>query len=138
MRGLSIMSNQEQMLKIARDMMGRAYAPYSKYLVGVCIEAEDGTLFGGCNIENASYGLTICAEVAAICCMKVAGKKRIKSMALIGSGKELCTPCGRCRQMIREFATLDMPIYLCNKDVVEKVVTLEELLPMSFGPDHLG
>lgn len=132
------MSNRKKMAEVAYDMMQRAYAPYSNYFVGACMEAEDGTLFGGCNIENASYGVTICAEVAAICGLKVAGKKRIKSVAVIGSGGELCTPCGRCRQMIREFAIPSVPIHLCNnKGEICKTVTLEELLPMSFGPEHL-
>jgi cytidine deaminase len=131
------MSQREKMRTIAIEMLDKAYAPYSKYHVGACVEAEDGTLFGGCNVENASYGLSICAETNAILHMVTAGRKRIKSIALIGSGTELCTPCGRCRQKIREFAGPDIPIYLCDKSQVVKTVTLGELLPMSFGPDHL-
>jgi cytidine deaminase len=104
----------ELMIKMARDVMKNAYAPYSKYHVGACIQAEDGTLYAGCNIENASYGVTICAETAAIACMISAGRKRIKSLVVMGSGGELCTPCGRCRQVIREFSAPDAPIYLSD------------------------
>jgi len=128
----------KRMLKVARDAMKRAYAPYSKYHVGVCVEAEDGTLFPGCNVENASYGITICAEVNAITSLIAAGKKRIKSLLVMGSGGELCTPCGRCRQFIREFAALDTPIHLADQSGVLKTVTLDYLLPMSFGPEHLA
>jgi len=125
------------MMQRAREVMDKAYAPYSNYHVGVCVEAEDGTLFAGCNVENASYGVTICAEVNAITSLIAAGKKRIKSLLVVGSGGELCTPCGKCRQFIREFASLDVPIYLADKEKVCRVMTLDELLPMSFGPDHL-
>lgn len=131
------MYQQEELWSMAKQMMARAYAPYSKYHVGACVVAEDGTIFGGCNIENASYGLTICAETNAICSLISAGKKRIAALAVIGSGDELCTPCGRCRQFIREFALPDAPIYLCDRNGIRKTVTLEEILPMSFGPEFL-
>lgn len=128
-----------KMSKVAQKMMGKAYAPYSNYHVGVCVEAEDGSLFGGCNIENASYGITLCAECVAISALVAAGKKRIKSLLVMGCGDELCTPCGRCRQLIREFAALDAPIYLCDKKGrLQETVTLEQLLPKSFGPSHLN
>jgi cytidine deaminase len=128
---------QEELWSLAKQMMSRAYAPYSKYKVGACAVAEDGTMFGGCNVENASYGLTICAETVAICSLVAAGKKQIHALAVIGSGDELCTPCGRCRQMIREFAVPNVPIYLCDRNGIRKTVTLEELLPLSFGPEFL-
>jgi cytidine deaminase len=129
----------QRMSKIAIEMMNKAYAPYSKYHVGVCIEAEDGNLFGGCNVENASYGMTLCAECSAVSALIGSGRKRIKSLLVMGSGEELCTPCGRCRQLIREFAVPDTPIYLCNnKGELKETVTLEQLLPRSFGPGHLN
>lgn len=129
----------ELMAQKAWEIMQNAYSPYSKYKVGACVEAEDGTLFTGCNVENASYSLTKCAEANAITTMVAAGKKRIKSIAVMGSGKELCTPCGACRQIIREFANQNIPIYLCDSQTkkVAKTTTLAELLPLSFGPDHL-
>lgn len=125
------------MVEKAKQVMLLAYAPYSKYHVGACVEAEDGELFVGCNVENASYGITICAEVSAITSMIAAGKKQIKSLVVMGSGPDMCTPCGRCRQFIREFAAPDAPIYLCDNNHVCKVSSIAELLPFAFGPDHL-
>jgi len=127
------------MAKKAREIMHNAYAPYSHYQVGACVAAEDDSLFVGCNIENASFRLTSCAEAAAISAMVVAGKKRIKSIVIMGSGTELCAPCGACRQTIREFATPNTKIYLCDSATCEvcKVFTIEQLLPNSFGPQHL-
>ncbi len=132
------MANIETMIELARETMDRAYAPYSNYHVGVCAEAEDGSLFAGCNVENALYGIGVCAEVTAICSLIAAGKKRIKSLLVMGQGSELCTPCGRCRQFMREFATLDTPIHLADTSRVHKTVTLQQLLPMSWGRDHLA
>jgi len=126
------------MIKMAREAMKRAYAPYSKYYVGACVEAEDGSLFAGCNIENASYAVTICAEVNAVSALITAGKKRIKSLLILNSGEDLSTPCGKCRQLIREFAVPDTPIYLCIKDKVSETATVEQLLPKSCGSEHLG
>lgn len=131
------MANTETMIELAREAMKQAYAPYSKYYVGVCVEAEDGSLFTGCNVENALYGIGICAEVNAISSLITAGKKRIKSLLVMSSGDLLSTPCGRCRQFIREFAAPDTPIYLCIKDKISETATLEQLLPKSFGPEHL-
>lgn len=131
--------NIELMAKKACEVMLHAYAPYSKYQVGACVAAEDGTLFTGCNVENAAYGSTICAERSAITALISAGKKRITALALVVSGAALGTPCGACRQVIREFAVPNVPIYLCDsrtKKVVE-TTTLEALLPRSFGPEHL-
>ena len=127
------------MAQKACKVMKNAYAPYSKYHVGACVLAEDDTMYTGCNVENISYGLTNCAERSAIFAMASAGKRKIKAIAVVGSGDELCTPCGACRQVIREFASLDTPIYLCDPRT-EKVVettSLEKLLPKSFGPEHL-
>lgn len=134
------MSNiPELMAQKACEAMQYAYAPYSKYHVGACVQAEDDTLFTGCNVENASYGLTVCAERSAIFSMISAGKKQIKAIAIVGSGAELGSPCGACRQVIREFASLDAPIYLVDSRTkkIAKTTNLNELLPMSFGPDHL-
>jgi cytidine deaminase, homotetrameric len=116
-----------------------AYAPYSKYLVGACVQAEDGSLFTGCNMENAAYGLTICAEISAISALIAAGKKKITALAVVGSGDTLCTPCGSCRQVIREFAVQDAPIYLCDARTQKVVATtnIATLLPKSFGPENL-
>lgn len=127
----------DKMLQIAKECAANAYAPYSKCYVGACVEAEDGTLFGGCNVENLVLSPTICAEVTAIGAMITAGKKRIKSILVLGpAGGILFAPCGRCRQMIREFAALDTPIYLYAQDKgFIKKVTLGHLLPDSIGPE---
>jgi cytidine deaminase len=138
-RGNFMPNTPDVMAKKACEVMQHAYAPYSKYHVGACVLAEDDTMFTGCNVENASYGLTICAERAAIFALISAGKKQIKAIAIVGSGAELGTPCGACRQVIREFAAPDAPIYLCDsrtKKVVE-TTNIDKLLPLSFGPDHL-
>ena len=124
----------------ACEVMQNAYAPYSKFHVGAAVLAEDGTIFTGCNVENASYGLTNCAERSAIFSLISNGKKKISAIAVVGpAGDEPCTPCGACRQVIREFAAPDTPIYLCDPDskkVVETTNT-DKLLPKSFGPNHL-
>jgi cytidine deaminase len=127
------------MVEKAREARARAYNPYSKFYVGSCVEAEDGTLYTGCNFENASYSLTVCAEVCAISNMIAAGKKKIKSIAVIGTGKGVCTPCGACRQIIREFAAPDTPVYLCDGETGKfvEMLTIEQMLPMSFGPNNL-
>lgn len=130
------MADTDLMLKKAREVMDHAYSPYSKYKVSACVEAEDGSLHVGCNVENASYGITVCAETAALCNMISAGKKKIKSMVVMGSSGELCTPCGRCRQFIREFAASDALIHLSDKSKICKTTNIEELLPDSFGPQH--
>lgn len=127
----------DQMLQKVKEVRLNAYAPYSKYLVGACALAEDGEFFTGCNVENASYGLTICAEVNAIGKLIAAGKKHVCALAVIGTGAELCTPCGRCRQFIREFMAPNDPIYLCNQEKVVQTTNIAELLPQSFGPEHL-
>lgn len=126
-----------QMHDEAKKVRLNAYAPYSKYLVGACVLSEDGELFTGCNVENASYGLTTCAEVNAIGKLIAAGKKHIAAIAIIGTGAELCTPCGRCRQFMREFIAPDAPIYLCDQEKIVKTTNIAELLPYSFGPEHL-
>jgi len=128
---------QQTMLEQAIAIQQNAYAPYSNFYVGVCIRTEDDALFAGCNVENASFGLTQCAEATAIGLMIANGKKIIKEVVVIGSGKGLCPPCGACRQRFREFAALDTPIHLADKNGIQTTETLEALLPLSFGPDNL-
>lgn len=124
----------DKMFEVVLKMMKNAYAPYSNYHVGACVEAEDGTLFGGCNVENSAFGSTICAERNAISFMIAAGKRNIKSIALAGSGDELCFPCGACRQYMSEFAAPNTPIYLFDKSQrYRKILTLGKLLPMPIG-----
>ena len=135
-RGLSSM-NKEQLLaqsKIARE---NAYVPYSKFPVGAALLAEDGTVFHGCNVENASYGLTNCAERTAIFKAVSQGVKTFKGIAIVADTEGPCSPCGACRQVIAEFCKGDMPVYLTNLkgDVLE--TTVEKLLPGAFTPEDL-
>ena len=120
--------------KIARET---AYVPYSKFAVGAALLAEDGTVFHGCNIENASYGLTNCAERTAIFKAVSQGVKTFSSIAIVADTEGPCSPCGACRQVIAEFCKPDMPVYLTNLkgDVLE--TTVEKLLPGAFSPEDL-
>lgn len=133
-------NNADVMAQQAYKARQNAYAPYSDFSVGCSVMAEDGAIFTGCNVENSSYGITICAEQSAITSLISNGKKKIKAIAIIGSGKGLCAPCGKCRQVIREFATPDAPIHLCDAKTGEviKTTNIKELLPISFGPENLN
>jgi cytidine deaminase len=127
----------DDMLTLARTMMTRAYAPYSKFQVGAVVRGANGKLYGGCNVENAAYPVGNCAEASAIAAMVGDGETRIVEALVMGPEGELCTPCGACRQRLREFAALDLPIQLADPSGVKQTITLGELLPMSFGPGHL-
>ncbi len=115
----------------------KSYSPYSKFPVGCALKTKSGQYYSGCNIENASYSLTQCAEASAIAQMVSAGEREIAEIFVIGDGAELCTPCGACRQRIREFASLDTPIHIGNREQHRASFTLNELLPHSFGPENL-
>lgn len=128
---------QQGLLEAAKAAMARAYAPYSNYQVGAAILAENGRIYSGCNIENAAYPVGNCAEASAIAAMILDGARKIREIAVIGSGTELCTPCGGCRQRIREFAMPETRIHACDASGVRRTFTCDELLPASFGPEHL-
>ena len=127
-----------EMLALAKTMMAHAYAPYSNFHVGAVVRGSNGKLYGGCNVENAAYPVGNCAEASAIAAMVGDGEPRIVEALVMGPEGELCTPCGACRQRLREFAGVDLPIHLADPTGVKQTVTLGELLPMSFGPAHLG
>jgi len=115
-----------------------AHAPYSKFYVGAAMRDEQGRVHAGANIENAAYPQGWCAECSAIAHLIMAGGKRITEVAVLGNGDNLCTPCGGCRQKIREFAKGDVKIHCCSQTgVLLKTFTLDELLPASFGPENL-
>ncbi len=115
-----------------------AYAPYSTFQVGACIESADGQLFAGCNIENASYGLTICAEGGAISAMIAAGERHIKQMVVLIKGPGIASPCGACRQRILEFASPETIIHLCNLQGEHQQFTINDLLPHAFSKNNLN
>lgn len=117
-----------------------AYAPYSNYKVGAAVLDEQGRIHAGCNVENAAYPEGLCAEAAALSAMVLAGGKRAHAVLVVGkSGAGAwITPCGGCRQKLREFGPADMPILTANATELGPRYTLKALLPESFGPDHLN
>lgn len=127
----------DDLLKQLRAAMSRAYAPYSRFQVGALVVAESGALYSGCNVENAAYPEGVCAEGGAISAMVMGGDRKIAEIYVMGGGDALVTPCGGCRQKIREFAAPDTKIHICGPEGLRRTFTLEELLPYSFGPDHL-
>jgi cytidine deaminase len=126
------------LFEAARDAMKFAHAPYSKFPVGAAIRADDGRIYTGANIENLSFPQGWCAEPTAIGCMIMGGGKKIIEMAVIAEKLALCPPCGGCRQKISEFASADTQIFLCDEVGVQKTMTMDELLPLSFKTDILG
>jgi cytidine deaminase len=128
----------QPMLDVAREALARAHAPYSRFRVGACLRAASGRLYGGCNVENSAYPVGQCAEATAIGAMVVAGDHEIVEVVVLTEGREICSPCGRCRQQLAEFARADIPVHLAGPEGVRVSVTLGELLPLAFGPESLG
>jgi cytidine deaminase len=128
----------ETLFAAAEAVRAKAYAPYSNFHVGAAILADDGKIYAGCNIENAAYPIGNCAEASAIAAMIAGGAKRITRIYVTGPGVAPVTPCGGCRQRIREFADLDVTIISHGIEGAPLVSTLGELLPHSFGPEFLG
>ena len=129
---------KEQLVSKAKEAMQYAYSPYSGYKVGAALLCKDGSVYTGCNIENAGYSSTNCAERTAFFKAVSEGRKEFEAIAICG-GKEsviegLFPPCGVCRQVMREFCGDDFLIYLATKDGIE-TYTLKELLPVSFRPE---
>ena len=122
----------------ARAAQQRAHAPYSRYAVGVAIVDEQGAIHVGCNVENAAYPQGWCAEASALSAMVMAGGTRVRGVLVLGSGGAWITPCGGCRQKLREFADAELPIVSATAQSLGPAHTLGELLPHSFGPDHLS
>ena len=125
-----------ELVRRAREVMQNAYAPYSKFHVGAAIEAADGTIHVGCNVENASYGLTICAERMAVGAAVAAGKRSLKRVAVATAVEPPATPCGACRQLLAEFG-LDLEIVAVGPSS-ERRWTLKELLPEAFTRESLS
>jgi cytidine deaminase len=141
---------REQLIQTAIEAKSYAYAPYSKFRVGAALLCADGTVIKGCNVENACYGGTICAERTAIVKAISEGKKDFVAMAVTTDVPATISPCGICRQVLREFCHLDTPILLVPADYPERekdepaptqggvrVETVGGLLPLSFGPEDL-
>ncbi len=128
----------QRLFAAALAAMKRAYAPYSKFQVGAAILGANGEIYSGCNVENASYPVGTCAEAGAIAAMVRDGAQRIREIVVIGRGDLLCTPCGGCRQRIREFATPETKIHVCGPEGLRRTFTCNDLLPASFGPENLA
>ncbi|OAS22455.1 cytidine deaminase [Methylobacterium platani] len=128
----------DTLFSAARAVQARAHAPYSRFRVGAALRDETGVVHAGCNVENAAYPVGTCAEAGAIAAMAAAGGRRIAAILVLGDGEALVTPCGACRQRIREFAGPDTPIHVAGPEGVRRTFTLDDLLPASFGPDNLA
>jgi len=128
------MSANSELIQAAMEVRRRAYAKYSNFLVGAALLAEDGNIYSGCNVENSSYGLTICAERAAVFNAVAAGQRSFQLLAVATAGGG--SPCGACRQVLAEFAP-NLPILLVNVDEPAKTVevNLRDLLPLAFKLD---
>lgn len=127
----------QQLVAAARTARQHAYAPYSRFAVGAALLDEQGRIHAGCNVENAAYPEGLCAEAVAVGLMVLAGGTRIVAAAVVGDAPQPVTPCGGCRQKLREFAAGEVPVVSANTHAILARHTMAELLPASFGPDHL-
>ena len=124
--------NPDELIEAARKALDHAHAPYSGYKVGAALLCADGTVFSGCNVENASYGLTNCAERTAVFSAVAAGHTKFSAIAIAASNEPDPFPCGACRQVLSEFCSPDLPVYVALADGYE-TLTLGDLLPHQFG-----
>ena len=124
--------NPEELIKIASQALAHAHAPYSEYQVGAALLCEDGTVFSGCNVENASFGLTNCAERSAVFSAVSQGRKKFKAIAIASSKAPTPFPCGACRQVLAEFCDAGFEVYIAEGGHF-KTMTLGELLPHTFN-----
>jgi len=121
-----------ELLAAARQARERAYAPHSHFRVGAAVLGADGRVYAGCNVENSSFGLTICAERNAIFSMVAAGEREIREVLIIGDTEEFLPPCGACRQVIAEFAPPSVVVHMCNRSGDSRDATAGELVPFIF------
>ena len=128
----------KELIKIALDYRSRAYIPYSNFNVGAAVLCESGKIYGGCNIENASFGATNCAERTAIFKAVSEGESKIKAIAIVGSLSEITYPCGICRQVISEFGDEDVKVILAKSEEDYIVKDMSEILPGAFKREALG
>jgi cytidine deaminase len=128
----------QQLLDAARRARAMAYAPYSNFSVGAALLDEHGRVHAGCNIENAAHPQGLCAEASALAHLVLAGGKRVLAAVVVGQAELPVTPCGGCRQKLREFAADDAPVWSADQHMITARHTLGSLLPASFGPRHLA
>ncbi|MFQ6001613.1 MAG: cytidine deaminase [Anaerolineae bacterium] len=125
----------EDLVALAKEARERAYAPYSHFAVGAALLAESGQVYAGCNVENASYGLSICAERVALFKAIAAGERRFKAIAVVT--ETMATPCGSCRQVLAEFGEDELQVIVADPEGQREIYTLGGLLPASFTSKHL-
>jgi len=126
------------LFEAALTARAHAYAPYSRFQVGAALRSVEGAVFAGCNVENASYPIGTCAEAGAIAAMVASGHMRIAEFMVIGGDDRIVTPCGACRQRLREFAAPEVLVHCATPQGERSAYSVEALLPVSFGPAHLG
>lgn len=127
----------KDLIKAATEARENAYTPYSNYKVGAALLTKDGKIYKGCNVENASYGLTNCAERTAIFKAVSEGDRDYKAIAIVLDADEYGAPCGACRQVIREYGT-EIDVIMATISGKYKILKIKDLVPYSFGPDNLG
>ncbi len=133
----ALSQTMQALIEAARTARQNAHAPYSKFQVGAAVQDEQGRIHAGCNVENAAYPQGWCAETSALAHLVTAGGRRVVAVAVVGVAAEPVTPCGGCRQKLREFAAGDCPVWIADLHTVRLRTTLAGLLPHSFGPEHL-
>ena len=126
-----------ELLNKAKAALPKAYAPYSKFAVAAAVRVADGKVYVGVNVENASYGLTICAERSAVFAAITQGARKINAVAIVSAAGGICLPCGACRQVISEFADAGTEFFFETSDGEPLQINLDGLLPHPFGPKHL-
>ncbi len=131
-------ADEHALLAAARAARAQAYAPYSKFQVGAALLDEHGRVHAGCNLENAAYPQGQCAEAGALAALVLAGGRQARALVIAGPGPAWATPCGGCRQKLREFGSEDMPVLVADMAQVQARFSLGELLPHAFGPPALG
>jgi len=128
---------EPELFAAARAVQANAHVPYSRFPVGAALRTSSGEVFVGCNVENAAYPEGMCAEASAIAAMVSAGERGIQALVTVAEGEALGSCCGGCRQKIREFATEETRVHNAGPDGIRKTFTMADLLPDSFGPEHL-
>ena len=131
------MNQSNDMLALAQQAQDRAHAPYSGFRVGAVLRGGSGRLYAGCNVENAAYPQSQCAEASALGALVLGGDSRVTAVLVLGPGERPLTPCGGCRQRLLEFAEADTPVHLCSVSGENQTLTLGALMPHAFGPDSL-
>ncbi len=128
----------KKLANLAKDAKELSYSPYSNFRVGAALLTQDGKVYKGANIENASYGLTICAERTAAFAAKLAGEKDFSAIAIASDSKDFIPPCGACRQVLLELCGKELDVIITNGNNEQKIFKIKDLIPFSFGDEQLN